>query len=135
VIGLNLFQGAMLIYSAIQIEQIQDSIVATAANTRLHFDPWPSKSHYQNNEERLAYCCLGVRPFLIAVPAVIGFFSIILFFITWKLFQEFGWTIYKHIGASVQMRRRYLIYQIFVALLKFDFFFCSSLFFSSGLIR
>ena len=49
---------------------------------------------------------------------------IILSFITWKLFDEFGWTIYKHIGASVQMRRRYLIYQIFVCLLKFDFFFC-----------
>ena len=52
---------------------------------------------------------------------------IILSFITWKLFDEFGWTIYKHIGASVQMRRRYLIYQIFVCLLKFDFFFCITL--------
>lgn len=68
----------------------------------------------------------GVKPFLIAVPCVIAVAAIILSVITWKLFDEFGWTIYKHIGASVQMRRRYLIYQIFVCLLKFDFFFCTS---------
>jgi len=66
---------------------------------------------------------LGVKPFLIAVPCVIGVAAIILSMITWKLFDEFGWTVYKHIGASVQMRRRYLVYQIFVCLLKFDFFF------------
>jgi uncharacterized RDD family membrane protein YckC len=67
---------------------------------------------------------VGVYPFLIAVPCVIGFAMILLMGITWKLFDEFGWTIYKHIGASVQMRRRYLVYQIFISLLKFDFFFC-----------
>jgi hypothetical protein len=118
VIGLSLFQGAMLIYSAIQIDQIHDAIVATELTSTLHFDPWPSKL-----PDFITYS-IGVRPFLIAVPCVIAFFSIFILVITWKLFDEFGWTIYKHIGASVQMRRRYLIYQIFVALLKFDFFFC-----------
>jgi len=45
VIGLNLFQGAMLIYSAIQIEQIHDAITATKLTpTYLNFDPWPSNS-------------------------------------------------------------------------------------------
>jgi len=39
IIGLNVFQGAMLIYSAIQIEQIHDAIRATEG---LNFDPWPS---------------------------------------------------------------------------------------------
>jgi hypothetical protein len=68
----------------------------------------------------------GVRPFLIAVPCVIALAGVLLAGISWKLFEEFGWSIYKHIGASVQMRQRYLIYQIFVALLKFDFFFCIS---------
>jgi len=70
---------------------------------------------------------IGVQAFLIAVPCVIAVAAAILFLITWKLFQEFGWSIYKQIGASVQMRQRFLIYQIFVALLKFDFFFCTSL--------
>ena len=70
---------------------------------------------------------IGVRPFLIAVPCVIALAMVFLVGLTIKLFGEFGWTVYKHIGASVQMRRRYLIYQIFVALLKFDFFFCVTL--------
>src|SRR5579871_623361 len=68
---------------------------------------------------------VGVHPFLIAVPCVISLAIILLMGITWKLFDEFGWKIYKVIGASVQMRRRYLVYQIFISLLKFDFFFCS----------
>lgn len=32
----------MLIYSAIQIEQIRDSILATQLISALDFDPWPS---------------------------------------------------------------------------------------------
>ena len=107
----------MLVYSAIQIEQIHDAIRATVA---LNFDPWPSKCSSRMTADSL----IGVHPFLIAVPCVIAFAIILLVFITWKLFDEFGWKIYKVIGASVQMRRRYLIYQIFISLLKFDFFFC-----------
>jgi hypothetical protein len=59
------------------------------------------------------------------VPCVIAIAAFKLLFIAYQLFREFGWSIYKHIGASVQMRQHYLIYQIFVALLKFDFFFCT----------
>src|SRR5271154_2358277 len=113
----------MLIYSAIQIEQIHDAIVATELVTTLNFDPWPSTSNYHWG--LLLTRCIGVHPFLIAVPCVIAMAGIILLFIAFQLFDEFGWSIYKHIGASVQMRQRYLIYQIFVALLKFDFFFCT----------
>src|SRR5438552_1649613 len=107
----------MLLYSAIQIEQVHDAIEETGG---LQFDPWPSPLPQLSIINMRA----GVRPFLIAVPCVIGFAMILLMFITWKLFDEFGWTIYKHIGASVRMRRRYLVYQIFISLLKFDFFFC-----------
>ena len=42
VIGLNIFQGAMLVYAAIQVEQIHDAIIATQTLTQLDFDPWPS---------------------------------------------------------------------------------------------
>jgi hypothetical protein len=85
-----------------------------------------SPGQVSNLATHLLITILGVQPFLIAVPCVIAVASVILFVITWKLFQEFGWSIYKQIGASVQMRQRFLIYQIFVALLKFDFFFCTS---------
>ncbi|KAI9485225.1 MAG: hypothetical protein EXX96DRAFT_544323 [Benjaminiella poitrasii] len=49
--------------------------------------------------------------------------SIIFIFLAYKLYLEFGWQIYKKIGADLTMRDRYKMYQIFMMLLKFDFFF------------
>ncbi|KAI9272449.1 hypothetical protein BY458DRAFT_539723 [Sporodiniella umbellata] len=47
----------------------------------------------------------------------------IFIFLAYKLYLEFGWHIYKKIGADLAMRDRYKMYQIFMMLLKFDFFF------------
>jgi hypothetical protein len=43
--------------------------------------------------------------------------------IAWKLYDEFAWTIYKHISADLRMRRRFLTFQVYITFLKFDFFF------------
>lgn len=48
---------------------------------------------------------------------------IVFTFLAYKLYLEFGWHIYKKIGADLSMRDRYKMYQIFIMLLKFDFFF------------
>ncbi|CAO3616484.1 unnamed protein product [Cunninghamella echinulata] len=49
--------------------------------------------------------------------------SVVFCVLAYKLYLEFGWHIYKKIGADLQMRDRYKMYQIFMMLLKFDFFF------------
>ncbi|KAG0179085.1 hypothetical protein DFQ29_002527 [Apophysomyces sp. BC1021] len=49
--------------------------------------------------------------------------SMLFVFLAYKLYLEFGWHIYKKIGADLAMRDRYKMYQIFMMLLKFDFFF------------
>ncbi|ORX62913.1 hypothetical protein DM01DRAFT_1314611 [Hesseltinella vesiculosa] len=49
--------------------------------------------------------------------------SLVFCFLAYKLYLEFGWHIYKKIGADLTMRDRYKMYQIFMMLLKFDFFF------------
>ncbi|KAI9478567.1 MAG: hypothetical protein EXX96DRAFT_595811 [Benjaminiella poitrasii] len=54
---------------------------------------------------------------------VMIFSTIIFVFLAYKLYLEFGWHIYKKIGADLAMRDRYKMYQIFMMLLKFDFFF------------
>ncbi|ORX90029.1 hypothetical protein K493DRAFT_340261 [Basidiobolus meristosporus CBS 931.73] len=48
------------------------------------------------------------------------------FFYIWlsyRLYREFGWQIYKRIGADVRMTARYRSYQIFLTLIKLDIFF------------
>ncbi|MCJ1359775.1 MAG: hypothetical protein MMC33_009778 [Icmadophila ericetorum] len=96
IIGICMYNVGLMIYAAVQIDQIEQA----APNI------W-----------------LTVRPFLIAMPCIFAFFTILLSFVAWRLYDEFAWTIYKHISADLRMKRRYLTFQIYIALLKFDFFF------------
>lgn len=100
-VGLNI---GLLIYGAVQIEQLHDAV--TALGDEINADAWGN-----------------VNPILIAIPCIIALFTVSMAMIARKLYNEFAWTIYKHISADLRMKRRYLTYQIYVALLKFDFFF------------
>ncbi|MBA7496215.1 hypothetical protein ES702_06814 [subsurface metagenome] len=101
-VGLNL---GLLIYGAVQISQVVGAIFGTTNATKAN-----------ENITR-------IRPVLITIPCLLGVFTIGLGFVAYKLYNEFAWTIYKHISADLRMKRRYLTYQIYIALLKFDFFF------------
>lgn len=105
IIGLCLFNAALLLYAAVQMEQIQDAVVSLLGRDKIDNTVWGD-----------------TKPFLIAIPCIIAVGTILLSFIAWKLYDEFAWTIYKHISADLRMKRRYLTFQIYIALLKFDFF-------------
>jgi len=62
------------------------------------------------------------KPLLIAIPCIIVVETVLPSVMAWKLYDEFAWTIYKHISADLRMKRRYFTFQIYIALLKFDFF-------------
>ena len=104
-IGLCLFNLALLLYAAVQQEQIQDAVRALQEKNSIEPSVWPD-----------------VKPFLIAIPCIIAVGTVLLSVVAWKLYDEFAWTIYKHISADLRMKRRYLTFQIYIALLKFDFF-------------
>lgn len=42
----------------------------------------------------------------------------------WQIWKEFGWKVYKFLGADRQIRRIFFHYQVYLSLLRFDFFFC-----------
>ena len=42
---------------------------------------------------------------------------------TWLLYKDFGWEVLHLIGADRKLKRMYTKYQIFISILKFDFFF------------
>jgi hypothetical protein len=104
IIGLVMYNVGLLVYGAVQMEQIED--VAKQLPAEIKQDIWSR-----------------TRPYLVAIPAILALGTALLAFAAWKLYDEFAWTIYKHISADLRMKRRYLTFQIYIALLKFDFFF------------
>ena len=93
VIGLCLFNLALLIYAAVQMDQIQEAVTNLGGGIRPN--AWPDS-----------------KPFLIAIPCVIAVGTAFMAFVAWKLYDEFAWTIYKHISADLRMKRRYLTFQV-----------------------
>lgn len=95
VIGLCFYNVGMLVYSAINMNQVDDAIRTLLQKAEIEQDAWPD-----------------LRPFLIAAPCVIALGTVLLSFIAWKLYHEFAWTIYKNISADLQLKRRYLTFQV-----------------------
>lgn len=98
VIGLCLYNFGLLIYSSVQVKQINQAVFGLFSSSPSYLPEgqllWPV-----------------IRPFLIAVPVLIGLGTAIMTFIAWRLYDEFAWTIYKHISADLRMKRRFLAFQ------------------------
>ncbi|MCJ1378836.1 hypothetical protein MMC17_001935 [Xylographa soralifera] len=105
VIGLCSYNVGLLIYAGVQIDQIKTA-TGMLSDTSTIPDIWDD-----------------LAPFLKAIPGVIALGLVLMTGVAWKLYDEFAWTIYKNISADLKMKRRYLTFQIYIALLKFDFFF------------
>jgi hypothetical protein len=97
VIGLCMYNAGMLIYSSIQVDQINKAIQALedTGQVKIGDQIWPE-----------------IQPYLIAAPCIIAFFTCVMSAIAWKLYDEFAWTIYKHISADLRMKRRFLTFQV-----------------------
>ncbi|KAK3382485.1 hypothetical protein B0T24DRAFT_16096 [Lasiosphaeria ovina] len=111
IIGICVANLALLIYTILQIDQINNSVETLQRNGVLKTDD------ADNN------LWAKTKPFLIAIPAIIGVASIALAYFAYQLYREFAWDILKQIGADYRMKKRFLHYQVYIALLKFDFFF------------
>ena len=102
VIGLCIYNLGLLVYAAVQMDQIDEAQTFLrfrkgndGGDTAIDLDVWS-----------------GIKPFLIAIPCVIAIGTIAMSFVARKLYDEFAWTIYKHISADLRMKRRYLTYQV-----------------------
>ncbi|KAJ5516964.1 hypothetical protein N7527_008524 [Penicillium freii] len=104
-VGLCICNQGLFAFGILQLREIKDTI-ATLADQNL-------SDHLQDL----------YKIELILVPVFLGIGSLCMTFFTWKLRGEFSWSIYKNISADLQMKRRYFVYQVYIALLKFDFFF------------
>ncbi|GAA5944722.1 uncharacterized protein JCM15063_002381 [Sporobolomyces koalae] len=95
-----IFQFALLVYSAVLPRQLANALDGSNADT-------PTVRHL-------------VQIYAVVIPAVIGACSLALTYLAWRLYEEFGWDVFKRIGADIKIRKCYQTYEIFVAVLKFD---------------
>lgn len=95
VIGICIYNVGMVIYSSVQMEQVDEAITDLLGNGQIEHDTWRN-----------------LKPLLIAAPCVIALGTVSLSFVAYKLYNEFAWTIYKHISADLRLKRRYLTYQV-----------------------
>jgi hypothetical protein len=57
------------------------------------------------------------------IPAVVSVAEVFFIGLGWKIYHEFGWKVYKFLGADRNIKRMYASYQIYECLVKFDVFF------------
>ena len=95
IIGLCIYNLGLLIYAAVQMDEIHDAVRGRLITVFNHEPVWKAS-----------------KPFLIAIPCVIAVGTMLMSFVARKLYDEFAWTIYKHISADLRMKRRYLTYQV-----------------------
>lgn len=57
---------------------------------------------------------------VIAIPIITGVCAIAMGAVTWLLYKENGWEIFKEIGADITLKRVYQQWQIFSVLNKFS---------------
>ena len=101
IIGLALANLAILVYTAIQIDQIGSAISVLSDEGAIVSKPGTDEDLWTM-----------IRPYLVAIPCIIAVASVLMAFISWKLYQEFAWDILKQIGADYRMKKRFLHYQV-----------------------
>ena len=95
IIAICFYNLALLLYAAVQMDQIHEAVDGLGNSGEIDTQIWAR-----------------VKPFLVAIPCVIAVGTIGMSFVARKLYDEFAWTIYKHISADLRMKRRYLTYQV-----------------------
>lgn len=110
IIGLCIYNLGLTIEAAVQYDQIRDARDLASQPIYQHgtgeYKPDPTEEFVEPD------FWPSIKPFAIALPIFLGVICFLLGFITWKLNDEFAWSIYKHISADLRLKRRYLSYQV-----------------------
>lgn len=107
IIGICIANLALMVYTAIQIDQINEAIYDlkdSITGTYTKSDGTVVLGSDQLWSE--------IQGFLISIPIVLAVGTIFLSWMAWKLYQVFAWDILKQIGADYRMKKRFLYYQV-----------------------
>ncbi|CDH54876.1 upf0658 golgi apparatus membrane protein [Lichtheimia corymbifera JMRC:FSU:9682] len=115
IIAFILLNLCCLLYGGFQFQQISEALNDLADH--------PGIGHDIPDSDVLDYLRTLITKLLIANVVVIGICELIYLYLGARLYQEFGWRIYKKIGADPEIRNMYRWYQILLTILKIDMFF------------
>ncbi|KAI9466195.1 hypothetical protein BJY52DRAFT_1201837 [Lactarius psammicola] len=111
--GILVFHAALLVFAGIQIHETKAALVR--------------QPNCDGDDDYVT--CGGpgtlyrkVEHLLIAVPCIIAAAWFVMVFFVRALYYEFGWAIFRIVGANPAMKTMYQYYQVLLCLLKFDFF-------------
>jgi hypothetical protein len=112
-VGILLFHAALVFFAALQIHETKTALVREPnCDGTVDFIRCGGPGTLFRKVEHL----------LIAVPCIIAAAWFIIIFFVRALYFEFGWAIFRVVGANPIMKTMYQFYQVLICLLKFDFF-------------
>ena len=101
---LAFFNFSLLVYGALQVVEVQSTITSLT-------------------EAGATAPSIPTHVLTILVPIVIAIAEVAYIGLGYQIWKEFGWKVYKFLGADRTIKKIYGHYQIFECLLKFDVFF------------
>ncbi|PYI07767.1 hypothetical protein BO78DRAFT_366031 [Aspergillus sclerotiicarbonarius CBS 121057] len=106
VIGLCLYSLTLCIYNVLQYGELLESVAMLIDLAAISIDM------YNYTKEAM-----------IVVAVITVTFTVWLSLVAWKLYGEFAWVAFRQVEADLDMRRRFIYFQLFITILKFDAFF------------
>jgi len=102
---LTAFNLIFLIYAVVQIFEIRSTLPNNTASSQS------------------AIFSIPINILVIIIPFVIALAELAYVILGWSIWREFGWKVYKLLGADRRIKRLYVHYQILACIMKFDVFF------------
>lgn len=66
---------------------------------------------------------IPINILVIIIPFIVALAELAYVILGWSIWREFGWKVYKLLGADRRIKRLYMHYQILACIMKFDVFF------------
>ncbi|KAI0307566.1 hypothetical protein B0F90DRAFT_1944658 [Multifurca ochricompacta] len=101
--ALTVFNALFLVYAIIQSSEVRKSLTTLSSSSGFSHIP--------------------VNVLTVVLPIVIAVAELAYVALAWTIYNEFGWKVYKFLGANRQIKKMFAVYQIYQCLVKFDVFF------------
>jgi len=101
--ALTVFNALFVVYAIIQSSEVR--------NATSTLSPQNGFSH------------IPLNVLTTVLPIVVSVAELAYIALAWTIYNEFGWKVYKFLGANRQIKKMFAVYQIFQCLVKFDVFF------------